>query len=147
VHTDEDSESKGIPGFWLRIFKNIDIISPMIQVSSFSPYLLCCLKLLKQIKTLQKCAYTHYVNAAIKNCSIYCTRVDICSEHRIKIYMLQPHCTNRRRALNRSRGVGLHTKRLLPVTELHVRCVVIWTWRRRLIRLLKSAGCILLRLK
>jgi len=26
----------------------------------------------------------------------------------------------------------------LPVTELHVHCVVIWTWRRCLMRLVKS---------
>jgi len=28
----DDGEQKGIPGFWLKIFKNMDILSPMIRV-------------------------------------------------------------------------------------------------------------------
>ena len=28
----EEKETKGVPGFWLTIFKNVDMLSEMIQV-------------------------------------------------------------------------------------------------------------------
>ncbi len=30
----EDADVKGIPSFWLTIFKNVDMLSEMVQVSS-----------------------------------------------------------------------------------------------------------------
>lgn len=36
--TAEEPNPKGIPEFWFTIFRNVDMLSELVQVSKFPPY-------------------------------------------------------------------------------------------------------------
>ena len=53
----DDGEQKGIPGFWLKIFKNMDILSPMIRVCTLYLLLIAVLNVPVSILHMLWCAF------------------------------------------------------------------------------------------
>ena len=53
----DDGEQKGIPGFWLKIFKNMDILSPMIRVCTLYLLFITVLNVPVSILLMLWCAF------------------------------------------------------------------------------------------